>query len=212
VWRQDSNGRYGRIFGVKRFLSLGLAVFLTTAVALAGKAEPPVMDAWPALLTACAKLTTAAHNQHLRWKVVCPRQVPRVSDPVLAYAGGYLSQNNLTGGYGFGASSDSGRGSGYGHWTFESGARRRLLNGLFDINAVGKANATVSGPQSLRIAGQPVKLYRVAPGMSGYADHVAIVWTVNQQMYMVTVHRWSTDALAKVQAVAMTRTLLRGIA
>jgi hypothetical protein len=162
VRRQDSNRRYGRIFRVKRFLALGLAVFVSTPVALAGKAEPPViMDAWPALLTACTRLTTAAHNQHV---------------------------------------------------TFESGARRMLLNGLFDINATGKANAAVNGPQSLRIAGQQVKLYRVAPGMSGYADHAAIVWTVNQQTYMVTVHRWNSDALAKVQAVAMTKALLREIA
>lgn len=150
-----------------------------------------------------------AIREHVRWKVFCPRVVPHVSDPFLAYVGGNESQRDLGQGYGFGATSDSGRGNGYGHWTFAAGTRRNLVRGLFDINAVGKPSANVTGPETITLAHQRLQLYRVAPGMSGYADHIAILWTFREATYMVTVHRWAGDRRAKTQAIAMVKTLLR---
>jgi len=83
------------------------------------------------------------------------------------------------------------------------------VRGLFDINAVGKSADDVTGPSPLRIERVKVSLYRVAPGESGYADHVAMVWHVGNQAFMVTVHRWDGDRLAVAQARAMTASLIR---
>ena len=134
------------------------------------------MSAWPALLSACARLSALARKEHVGWKVVCPRRVPRVSDPFLGYAGGLVAQNNLKAGYGFGATSDAA--NGYGHWTLDSGARRTLLRFLYDVNTAGKSADSVSGPQPLIVDGRACQIYRIAPGTSGYANHVAIVWTI----------------------------------
>ena len=131
--------------------------------------------------------------------------------PVLDYAGGQVSPSSLRAGYGFGASSLF-AGNGYGHWTFDSGSLRTLLQGLFDLNAVGKSADHVAGPSALRIDGVKVSLYRVAPGTSGYANHVAMVWRAGSQAFMVTVHRWSGDRLAVAQARAMAAGLIGQLA
>lgn len=180
--------------------SLGLAASQPTSL---------VMPAWAALVRSCAQLAATARREHVHWKVFCPLVVPRVSYPSLAYAGGNPSQGDLRAGYGIGATSDSGRGNGYGHWTFEAGTRRDLLRGLFDINAVGKPSAAVNGPKPVHLVGWNAQLYRVAPGTSGYANHVAVIWTIRDASYLVTVHRWRSDDQATTQALAMARSLLR---
>jgi hypothetical protein len=41
---------------------------------------------------------------------------------------------------------------------------------------------------------------RVAPGKSGYADHVATVWRIGKQAFMATIHRRDRDWLAVAEA------------
>jgi hypothetical protein len=59
------------------------------------------------------------------------------------------------------------------------------------------------------LAGQPVVIYRVAPGRALLSEHVVVEWTSRGQGYQVSVHRWRSDRQGFQQATEMATAVIR---
>jgi len=187
---------------------LGCAPTRTTTARKA-HGHSPLMNSPAAVKKACVTIFAAIRRQNARWRVVCPPKIPRVSQPSVIYVGGVAATANFSPGYAL-----DGIGSvypvinGYGHWTFRSGSPPLLESLLHPTDALGRPEGVVSSPQRLVVAGQTVQVYRVAPDMTEYADHVVVVWVDRGQEYQVSVHRWKSDEQGRRQAVAMAAAII----